>query len=394
MNRKILAAVLSAAMTLSLAGCQGGNSATASPASGTTSTGAAASGDTIKIGVVTPLTGQTSTFGQSAQKGLQLLEEETNAAGGILGKKVQFIFSDDEGKAATAVTVGQKLINSDKVVAIVGPLTSTCANSLAPICQQDQIPMVTGTGTNSKITEAGDFIFRTCFIDPFQGKVMAKFASEDLKAKTAAILYNAGDDYSKGLADAFKSNFTQNGGSIVDAETYNTGDKDFNAQLTKVAPKNPDVMFLPDYYNTVAVIAKEARAAGIKSTFLGGDGWDSTELFSIGSDAVNGAYFSDHYAADDTSANVVQFIKDYKAKFNSDPDAFAALTYDAGKVLFDSIKKAGGTDANAIKNALKNYQGTVVCGNIKFDSDRNAVKAAVIIKADNGKNKFYKKVSA
>ena len=386
MLKKFTACVLGLALTASFAGCQSG--------AGSNAAAGGASGDTIKIGFVGPLTGGASSYGQSSQKGLQLLEEQTNKAGGINGKKVQVIYSDDENKAATTVTVGQKLINSDKVAAIVGPVTSTCANSLAPICQQYNIPMITGTGTNANITKSGDSIFRTCFIDPFQGKVMAKFASEDLKAKTAAILYNAGDDYSKGLADAFKSNFTQNGGSIVDAETYNTGDKDFNAQLTKVAPKNPDVMFLPDYYNTVAVIAKEARAAGIKSTFLGGDGWDSTELFSIGSDAVNGAYFSDHYAADDTSANVVQFIKDYKAKFNSDPDAFAALTYDAGKVLFDSIKKAGGTDANAIKNALKNYQGTVVCGNIKFDSDRNAVKAAVIIKADNGKNKFYKKVSA
>ncbi|HEX3018626.1 MAG TPA: ABC transporter substrate-binding protein, partial [Caproicibacter sp.] len=304
-----------------------------------------------------------------------------------------FLIQDDEGKAASAVTVGQKLINSDKVVAIVGPLTSTCANSLAPICQQYSIPMVTGTGTNTKITEAGDFIFRTCFIDPFQGKVMAKFSSDDLKAKTAAILFNNGDDYSKGLADAFKAAFTAKGGTIVASETYNTGDKDFNAQLTKIAPKNPDVMFLPDYYSTVAVIAKEARSAGIKSTFLGGDGWDSSELFSIGGDSVNAAYFSNHYAADDTSKEVVEFIKEFKAKYNNEvPDAMAALNYDAGKVLLECIKKAGSTDANAIKDALKNYDGTVVSGHIKFNEKRDAVKAAVIIKTDGGKEKFFKKI--
>lgn len=389
MNRKILAAVLSAAMAFPLAGCQGGSSTTAT--SGTANT--TASGGTIKIGVVTPLTGQTSTFGQSAQKGLQLLQEETNNGSGILGKKIEFIFSDDEGKAATAVTVGQKLINSDKVVGIVGPLTSTCANSLAPICQQDQIPMVTGTGTNTKITQAGDYIFRTCFIDPFQGQAVATFAADDLKAKTAAIVYNNGDDYSKGLADAFKEYFTKKGGTIVDSETYNTGDKDFNAQLTKVAPKNPDVMFLPDYYNTVAVIAKEARAAGIKATFLGGDGWDSSELFSIGGDAVDGSYFSNHYSPDDTSAEVVNFIKAYKAKYNNEvPDAMAALNYDAGKVLLQSITKAGSTDAAKIRDALKAYDGTVVSGHIKFNENRDAVKAAVIIKTEGGKEKFFKKV--
>lgn len=385
MIKKLTACVLSLALTASFAGCQSG--------SGTNAAGG--NGDTIiKIGFVTPLTGAASSYGQSSQKGLQLLEEQINKAGGINGKQVKFLSVDDEGKAASAVTGGQKLINNDKVVAIVGPVTSTCANSLAPICQQDQVPMITGTGTNEKITTAGDFIFRTCFIDPFQGKVMAKFATEDLKSKTAAILYNNGDDYSKGLADAFKSSFTSKGGSIVDTETYNTGDKDFNAQLTKIAPKNPDVLFLPDYYSTVAVIMKEARSTGIKSTFLGGDGFDSPQLFSIGGDAVNGAYFSNHYSSDDTSPEVVQFIKDYKAKFNSEPDAFAALTYDAGKVLLESIKKAGSTDPTAIKDALKSYDGTVVCGHIKFDSDRNAVKSAVIIKTDGGKETFFKKISA
>jgi branched-chain amino acid transport system substrate-binding protein len=389
-----MACVLSLALTVSFSACQAGPSgSSAGGDTGASAQNSAASGETIKIGVVTPLTGQTSSFGQSAKKGLELLEEQVNSAGGINGQKVDFLVQDDEGKAATAVTVGQKLINSDKVVAIVGPLTSTCANSLAPICQQYQVPMVTGTGTNTKITEAGDFIFRTCFIDPFQGQVMAKFASEDLKAKTAAILFNNGDDYSKGLAEAFKSNFTSKGGRIVAEETYNTGDKDFNAQLTKIAPKKPDVMFLPDYYSTVAVIAKEARSAGVKATFLGGDGWDSSELFSIGGDAVNGVYFSNHYAADDTAKEVVQFIKDYKAKYsNTVPDAMAALNYDAGKVLLESIKKAGSTDANAIKEALKSYDGTVVSGHIKFNEKRDAVKAAVIIKTVDGKEKFFKKI--
>lgn len=383
MLKRITACALSLALVAGMAGCSGN--------SGSASGQGAASGDTIKIGFVTPLTGGASSYGQSSQKGLQLLEEQTNKAGGVNGKKIQIISVDDEGKAASAVTAGQKLINSDKVAAIVGPVTSTCANSLAPICQQYNIPMITGTGTNANITKAGDCIFRTCFIDPFQGKVMAKFASEDVKAKTAAVLYNNGDDYSKGLADAFKSSFQ---GQIIDTETYNTGDKDFSAQLTKISPKKPDVLFLPDYYSVVAIIMKQARSIGLKSTFLGGDGFDSPELFTIGGDSVNGAYFSTHYSSDDTSKEVTQFISDYKAKFNSEPDAFAALTYDAGKVLLESIKKAGSTDGNAIKAAMKSYDGTVVCGHIKFDSDRNAVKSAVIIKTDGGKEKFFKKISA
>ena len=375
--KKFTACALSLSLITSLAGCEG--------------KGSGGTSGTIKIGFVAPLTGSNSSFGQSGQKALKLLEEQTNSAGGVNGQKVQIISVDDEGKPASAVSGGQKLINSDKVTAIIGPVTSTCANALAPICQQHNVPMITGSGTNISITKAGDCIYRTCFIDPFQGKVMAKFAADDLKAKTAAILYNNGDDYSKGLAEAFKSSFT---GAIVDTETYNTGDKDFNAQLTKIAPHKPDVLFLPDYYSVVSIIMKEARNVGIKSTFLGGDGFDSPELFSIGGDAVNGAYFSDHYSATDPSKEVAQFIKDYKAKYNSDPDAFAALTYDAGKVLFDSIKKTKSTDANVVKSAMKAYNGQLVCGNIKFDSDRNAVKAAVIIKTQGGKETFYKKFLA
>ncbi|WP_326975587.1 ABC transporter substrate-binding protein [Caproicibacter sp. BJN0012] len=400
MNKRLIALALSAAMIASLTGCQSGSggssaagSAAPSAAAESSGTGSAAASGEIKIGVVLPLTGSVAAFGQSGQKGLQLLEEQVNSSGGIGGQNVKFIFSDDEGKPATAVTVGQKLINSDKVVAIVGPLTSNCCLSLAPICQQYKVPMVTGTGTNEAVTQVGDFIFRTCFIDPFQGQVVAKLASTDLKAKTAAMLYDNGNDYSKGLAKNFQKSFEAAGGKVVGSETYLTGDKDFNAQLTNIAAKNPDVMFLPDYYSTVAVIAKQARSAGIRATFLGGDGWDSADLFSIGGDAVDGAYFSNHYSPDDTADEVVQFIKEFKAKYSNEvPDAMAALNYDAGKVLIQSIQKAGSTDAAAIQGALKAYDGTVVSGHIKFNESRDAVKSAVIIKTDGGKETFYTKV--
>ncbi len=380
LKKAMAACVIGLALVTTFAGCKG---------SGSSSGGASAGA--IKIGFIGPLTGGTSSYGQSSKKGMQLYEEQINKKGGINGRKVEFVAVDDEGKAATTVTVGKRLLSSDKVVAIVGPVTSTCANSLAPICQGSNIPMVVGTGTNANITKAGDCIFRTCFTDTFQGKVMAKFAAEDLKVQTAAILYNKGDDYSEGLAEAFKGSFT---GKIVDTESYNTGDKDFNAQLTKIAPLKPDVLFLPEYYSDVAVIAREARSVGITSTLLGGDGFDSPQLFSIGGDAVNGVYFSNHYAADDTSKQVVQFIQSYKAKFSSSPDAFAALTYDACTVLCNSIKKAGSTDANAIKSALKSYDGDLVCGQIKFDGDRNAVKSARIIKTVDGKETLFKKLTA
>lgn len=380
MIKKKIALGLTLAMTLGIfSGC--GSAGSSSSSSGE-----------IDIGVVIPLTGSVAAFGKSARNGLDLLQAEVNDKGGINGKKIKFFYGDDENKPASAVNVAQKLVNDNKVVAIVGPLTSTCANSVAPILEQDKIPMVSGTATNPKVTQAGDYIFRTCFIDPFQGTVIAKFAKGDLKAKTAAILYDNGNDYSKGLADNFQKSFEAAGGKIVDSETYNTNDQDFNAQLTKIKNESPDVILAPDYYSTVGMIAKQARAQGIKSTFLGGDGWDSEDLFKVGGDAVNGAYFTDHYSAKDTSKEVTTFIDSYKKKYNSTPDSMAALNYDAGKVLVESIKKAGKTDGESIKNALKSYSGTVVSGKITFDKNRDAVKAAVIINVKNNSFDFVKKV--
>ncbi len=395
------ALIMSAALMISVfGGCA--QSGTASSAAGSqaastaaASTAASTSGDVIKIGVVGPLTGAVSTYGQSAQKGLQLLQKQVNGKGGVEGKQINFIFADDENKPASSVTAGQKLMFDDKVVAIIGPMTSTCSNSLGPICQSNSVPMISPYATNPKVTQAGDFIFRTCFIDPFQGTVLAKFSTSNLKAKTAAVLYDNGNDYSKGLATYFISAFKAAGGQVVDTETYNTGDKDFNTQLTKIAPKNPDVMILPDYYSTVSVIMKEARAAGIKATFLGGDGWDSSELYTIGGSAVDGAYYSNHYSPDDTSPKVVQFIKDFKAEYSGDtPDAIAALSYDAGQIVLDAIKNAGGkTDPQSLKEAMKATKGSYVTGDITFDADRNPTKAAVILKCSGGKSTFFTKVN-
>lgn len=348
----------------------------------------------IKIGAMLPLTGDIATFGQSAKNGLELIAEEVNKKGGIDGKTVKFVYQDDENKPASSANVTQKLINDEKVVALIGSIASSCSIADGPIATENKIPMVTPTSTNPKVTtQGGEYVFRACFIDPFQGTVLAKFASEDLKATTAAVLYDVANDYSKGLAEFFKANFEKAGGKVVAYETYNTGDQDFNAQLTKIKGTNPQVLLLPDYYQTVGIIAKQARAAGITATFLGGDGWDSPELFTIGGDAVNNGYFSNHYSPDDTSKEVQDFIAAYKAKYNATPDALAALSYDAAKILLTAIDKADSLDGAKIAEALKATNGTFVSGAVTYDKDRNPVKGAVIIKTENGKQKFEKKVN-
>lgn len=347
----------------------------------------------LKIGVVEPLSGGFGAFGQSAKNAISMLQDDVNKDGGINGQKVNFLFQDDEGKPATAATVGTKLISEDKVVAIVGPLTSGCANALAPIAVQNKIPLISGTATNPTVTQNGEYIFRACFIDPFQGQVVAKFVSEDLKAKKAAVLYDNGNDYSKGLQEFFQKSFKEAGGAIVDVETYNTNDKDFSAQLTKIKATNPDVVLVPDYYNVDGVVAKQARALGITVPFVGGDGWDSTDLVKVGGTAVEGCYFSDHYSADSTSPEVVKFVQEYQAKYKVKPDAMAALNYDAAQIMLDAIKKANSTDGDKIRQSLVNEDITVVSGHVKFDANRNAVKSAVIITVKDGQFKFVKTVN-
>jgi branched-chain amino acid transport system substrate-binding protein len=384
MYKKSLAFVLTLLLTVSLfAGC----------GSKTASTGSDG-GDTIKIGAVLPLTGDIATFGESSKKALELLVEETNKKGGILGKKVQVVYEDDENKPANSANAIQKLINNDKVVSVIGSIASKCSLAAGPVATQNKIPMITPDSTNPKVTtEGGDYVFRACFIDPFQGTVVAKFAVDELKAKTAAVMYDVGNDYSKGLAEFFKAAFEAAGGKVVAYETYSSGDQDFNAQLTKIKPLNPDVLLVPDYYQVDGLVAKQAKALDIKATFLGGDGWDSADLFKVGGDAVNGAYFSNHYSPEDTTDEVVTFRKSFEAKYNSTPDALAALAYDAGKILFAAIEKAGSTDGAKIKDALNQTDIKVVSGQIKYDKDRNPIKSAVIIKVENGKQVFVKKVN-
>ena len=274
-------------------------------------------GDTIKVGAFGDTSGATSSFGQSTKNGIQLAFDEINTAGGVNGKKLQMLFEDDQGKPEQAKTVVSKLINQDKVVAVLGEVASTNSLAAAPVAQDAKIPMITPSSTNPKVTETGDYISRVCFIDPFQGSVMAKFAAITLKAKTAAIIGDVQSDYSKGLTQFFTEEFTKLGGKVVAEQKYAQTDPDFKAQLTAIRNTNPDVIYIPGYYGQVAIIAKQARELGMNMPLLGGDGWDSPELWKLGGESLKNAYISNHYSAENPAPEIQNFVKTYKAKFNN-----------------------------------------------------------------------------
>lgn len=378
MKKKILSALMATAVMGSvLAGCSKSS----------------ANSDTINIGAIGPLTGPASTYGQSVKNGAELYLEQVNADGGIDGKKLSLLFEDDEANADKAIQAFNKLVDNDKVPVILGAVTSGATNAVAPQATSRSIPMLTPTATEPNITKnGGEFVFRGCFVDSFQGVALADYATSTLSKKTAAVLYNKDSDYSKGIADAFKKEFESKGGKVTEFLTYNEGDKDFNAQLTKIKGTNSDVLVLPDYYTQVGTVAKQARDMGIQSQLLGGDGWESEELTKLGGTAVNGALYLNHYYSGDSSSVVADFVKAYKAKYNAEPDAFAALAYDSTKVIVEAIKSAG-TDPVAIKDALAKTKLDGVTGNITFGSDRSAVKGASIIKVNGDKKELVDKVN-
>lgn len=342
--------------------------------------------DIIKIGEFASLTGQIASFGQSSNAGTKLAVEEINAAGGVLGKQIALITEDDRSTAGEPANVVRKLIHRDQVVAVLGQVASSMSLEAAPICQAAGIPMITPASTNPEVTQKGDFIFRICFIDPFQGKVMAKFASENLEATRAAVLTDVKQDYSVGLSKFFKETFEDIGGEIVAEQSFSSGDTDFKAQLTTIKSANPDVIFVPAYYTEAALIALQARELGIEKPLAGGDGWDSPKLFEIGGDAVDGCYFSNHYTQEDPSDAVQEFIQKYQAAYGSIPDAMAALGYDSVYVLADAIRRAGTTEPEALRDAIAATSGLKgVTGTITLDENRNATKPAVVLKIQDGK---------
>jgi branched-chain amino acid transport system substrate-binding protein len=349
----------------------------------------------IVIGEYGSMTGATATFGQSTHNGILLAIDSLNSTGGVLGKKIRVVSEDDQGKPEEAITVITKLINKDRVSAILGEIASSNSLAGAPVCQRAKIPMVSPGSTNPKVTQIGDFIFRVCFIDPFQGTVMAKFTANNLKLTQVAILRDIKSDYSVGLADFFEKSFTSMGGTIVADESYSAGDKDFNAQLTSLKSKNPQAIFLPGYYTEVGLIARQARKLGLTIPLLGGDGWDSEKLWEIGGEALNGCFYSNHYSVDDTSSVVQNFVSKFKARYEGKvPDAMAALGFDAAMVLVDAIRRAGTTQSDSLRLALAATQGFQgVTGQTSLDADRNAVKPAVVLEVRDGKTVFVGSVA-
>ena len=348
----------------------------------------------IVVGEYGSFTGTTATFGQSTHNGIALAFDEVNAAGGILGKKIKLLSEDDQSKPEEAATAATKLINQNRVVALLGEVASSRSLAAAPISQSAKVPMISPSSTNPRVTQVGDYIFRVCFIDPFQGSVMAKFAANSLKVKKVAILYDLRNDYSVGLRQYFTDTFKGLGGEIVAEQSFSEGDSDFRAQLTQLKAKSPEAIYLPGYYTEASTVARQARELGITAPLMGGDGWDSPKLFEIGGKAIEGSYISNHYSTEDPSPTIQKFVQDYKTKYGATPDALAALGYDAAKILADAIKRAGGTEGPKLRDAIAatvDFPG--VTGKITIDKTRNAVKPAVVLKVTDGKFKYVETIA-
>ncbi len=381
-SKHILAALI--AGTAVLAGCSksGGDAAPAA--------------DTIKVGEFASLTGKEATFGQSSHKGTVLAVEELNAAGGVLGKQIELISEDNRSTPGESATIAKKLITRDKVVAILGEVASGRSLEAAPIAQAAQIPMISPSSTNPKVTETGDFIFRVCFIDPFQGGLLAGFASRTLSAKKVAVFSDVAAPYSVGLAQFFREAFVAGGGQIVSEQKYTGGDKDFKAQLTALKSAQPEAIMVPGYYTDVGLIVAQARQLGINVPMFGGDGWEAPELMQIaGAEALKNTYYSTHFSPESTDPLAQKFVAAYRAKYNGEtPDAMAALGYDSVMVLADAIKRAGGTEGAKLRDALaatKDFPGAT--GITSLDAKRDASKPAVIITAKDGKFQYVETIA-
>ena len=360
----------------------------AGQASGTGS-GAPAAVSEFSIGHFASMTGNTAHFGQDTDKAVRLAVDEVNAAGGVLGKQVRVTTLDDRGDSAEAANAVSRLIDVTHVHALIGEVSSSLSLAGGRVAQRRKIPMVSPSSTNPKVTEVGDYIFRVCFLDPFQGKVMATFARSTLKFDRVAVLKDVKNDYSIGLADAFKTSFTALGGKIAIEQSYSQGDTDFSAQITAIKAENPQALYVPGYYAEVGAIARTAQRLGLKVPLLGGDGWDAPDLFKIGGDALDGSYFSNHFALDAATPKAQKFVGDFTKKYGQPPTGLGALGYDAAVVLFDAVKRAGKIDSIAIRDALaqtKDFEA--VTGTITIDSGRNAEKSAVVIKIAGGQGKY------
>ena len=373
--------------------------------------GGGGGGNELVIGEYGSLTGNDATFGQSTKNGVELalaslVEEHQGQIGGL---KVRVVVEDDQGRPEEAATVVQKLINQDQVVALLGEVASSRSLAAAPIAQAAGVPMITPSSTNPRVTEVGDFIFRMCFIDPFQGTVMAKFARQNLGLERVAILKDVRNDYSVGLADFFSRSFKEMGGTIVTEQAYSAGDQDFRAQLTTLKGRSPQAIFIPGYYTEVGLIARQARELGYTGPLLGGDGWESEQLLEIGGEALNGAYYSNHFSNDNPDPALQSFLEKYRGRFGSEPDAIGGLAFDAARVLFMHLQAMASEDpqvfaglssaqagTEARRAAMAALRGRIaqtanfpgVTGTITLDQNRNATKSAVVIEVKDGRKQY------
>jgi branched-chain amino acid transport system substrate-binding protein len=367
------------------------------PAAAPAAPAAAPAGDKIVIGHVGSMTGSEATFGSSTDNAIKLAIEEQNKKGGVKGKQLVLKTLDDGGKPEEAAVAATRLVTQDKVAVLLGEVASSRSLAMAPIADSNQVPMITPTSTNPRVTKDGPktrpYVFRACFIDPFQGTVMAKFATEK-KITKVAVFRDVGNDYSVGLADFFTKKFQELGGKIVADESYKAGDQDFKSQLTSIKNKKPQGIYVPGYYTDVALIARQARELGIKVPLMGGDGWDSSKLYEIAKGALDGSYFSNHYTDEDPSPVVQDFVKKYKAAYGAVPDALAVLGYDAAHVAFDAMERAKDLTGPSIRDAIeetKGFQG--VSGVITLDADHNPVKPAVVLGIEKNKPHYAATIS-
>ncbi len=349
-----------------------------------------AGGKTIKVGVITPLTGDVKTFGESTKNGVEMAVAEWNAKGGVLGKQVEVVLADDKNDPAEATAAATKLIKQDGVKFLIGSVSSKCSIPISDIANKEKVVQLTGTSTSPLVTVADgvrkEYVFRACFIDPFQGSAMANFALNELGLKTAAVFYDNGNDYVKGLAEFFKAAFEAGGGEVKVYEAYTKDDTDFSALITKVMAENPEMLYIPDYYNMVNLVTKQARDAGYTGVFAGGDGWDSPDL---NFEAAEGGYFTNHYSPDDTRPVVQSWVKAYQDKYGAVPDALATLAYDAMNLLLNAIETAGSEDTAKVKDAMAATSGfQTVSGEITFDENGDPVKDVTVLQISGGKQEF------
>jgi len=349
----------------------------------------------IRVGEYASLTGKDASFGQSSHKGITMAIEEINAAGGVLGRRLELFTEDNQTVPGQSATAAKKLIARDKVIALLGEVSSGRSLEAAPIAQAARIPMIAPAATNPKVTQVGSYVFRVCFIDSFQASVIAKFVGRELKARRVAILSSVSNAYSVGLARFFRQEYGADGGVIPVEQKYSEGDKDFRAQLTAIGAAGCDAVFVPGYYTEAALIVRQARDLGLTMPFVGGDGWVSDQLLLIGGEALNGCYYSTHFSPENNGPVVRKFVSDYRARWGAEtPDAFAALGYDAIGVLADAIRRAGSTEGPKLRDALagtRNFTGAT--GETTIDANRDASKPATIIAIRDGKLNFLEAVA-